>query len=331
MPPSSRRLIFRRQELPIRGGFRISRETRRIAQSLIVEIAEGGHTGRGECTPYPRYGESVDSVIAQIESRRKEVEAGLDRERLQTRLPPGAARNALDCALWDLEAKQSAAPVWRRAGLPEPRMLTTAVTVSIDAPNAMAARAAGLKAPVVKMKLAGDGADPDRVRAVAEAAPASRLILDANEAFAPAQFERFLAALPQADAVALIEQPLPAAADEALEFMTCPVPICADESLHTRADLDRLARRYQVINVKLDKTGGLTEAIALVEAARARGLKIMVGCMLASSLSMAPAFLIAQQADFVDLDGPLLLDRDVENGIQFDGARMHPPALSLWG
>lgn len=331
MPPSSRRLTIRRQELPIRGGFRISRETRRVAHSIIVELAESGHVGRGECTPYPRYGESAESVIKQINSLRKQIESGLGRERLQERLPPGAARNALDCALWDLAAKQSAAPVWRLAGLSEPRMLTTAITISIDAPAAMAARAAELKAPLIKMKLAGDGGDPDRVRAVAEAAPASTLILDANEGFAPARFERFLADLPRADAIALIEQPLPADADEALEFMTCPIPICADESLHTRADLDRLARRYQAVNVKLDKTGGLTEAIALVDGARARGLKIMVGCMLASSLSMAPAFLIAQQADFVDLDGPLLLERDVANGIQYDGARMRPPASALWG
>lgn len=331
--PTKLTLAVVTESFPIRGTFRIARGAKTQAQVVVASLrAANGIVGHGECVPYARYGETVDGVMAAISGLGDRFTQGLDRAALQTVLPPGAARNALDCALWDLEAKQSGSRVWQLAGLPMPTPVTTTFTLSIDEPDAMAKAAAAVAAtrPMLKLKLAGDGADLERVAAVRAAAPACRLIVDANEGWQPSD----LAALPMALAglgVEMIEQPLPAGADEALVDFQSPIPIGADESAHGLHGLDRLAARYDVINIKLDKTGGLTEALALRDAAKAHGLRIMVGCMVATSLSMAPALLLAQGADYVDLDGPLLLDRDREPGLTYDGARLMPGGPNIWG
>ena len=297
---------------------------------VVAEITDGAHRGRGEATPYPRYGESVEACLAELEALREAVEAGLDRAALQSRLAPGAARNALDCALWDLEAKQADERAWTRAGFARLDPVKTCFTLSL-APAPEMAEAARRQAgrPMLKLKIGGAD-DLDRVEAVRAAAPKTRLVVDANEAF---DFETLRRLAPEFArlGVMLIEQPLPAGADDALEGYASPVPLCADESLHTRAELDACARRYAGVNIKLDKTGGLTEALALRHAARARGLEVMAGCMVATSLAMAPALLIAQAAAVVDLDGPLLLARDREPGLAFTGSMIAPPAVELWG
>ncbi len=326
----TRGMLIRRECFPFRRLFRISRGSKAVAQVITVELDEGGAVGRGECVPYGRYGETVEAVAAALESHRRDVEAGMPREAVQSALPAGAARNALDCALWDLEAKLAGRPAWQLAGLPPPAPLTTAFTIAIDTPvaMAMAAREASGR-PLLKLKLHGDG-DLDRVRAVRAAAPQARLIVDANEGWTP----RILAELgpPLAMAgVELIEQPLPAGQDEALRGLPCPVPLGADESFHLGADLDRLRGLYQVLNLKLDKTGGLTEALKVKAAATAAGFRIMVGCMVGSSLSMAPAVLLAQDAAFVDLDGPLLLAEDRHPALRYDSATVYPPDAALWG
>lgn len=321
------------ESFPIRGTFRIARGAKTQAHVVVATLcAADGTIGRGECVPYARYGETVDGVMAALSGLSDRFAQGLDRTGLQSALPPGAARNALDCALWDLEAKQSGRRVWELAGLAMPAPVTTTFTLSIDEPDAMAKAAAAIAAtrPLLKLKLAGDGADLARVAAVRAAAPACRLIVDANEGWQPSD----LATLPTALArlgVEMIEQPLPAGADDALVDFQSPVPIGADESAHGLHGLDRLAGRYDVINIKLDKTGGLTEALALRDAARARGLRIMVGCMVATSLSMAPALLLAQGADYVDLDGPLLLDRDRKPGLTYQDALLLPGSAEVWG
>ena len=326
-----RALFVAAESWPIAGAFRIARGSKSEAQVIVASIADGAARGRGECVPYARYGESMDSVQAQIESVRGEIERGLSREALHRALPAGAARNALDCALWDLEAKRARKPVHELAGLPPPKPVATAFTLGIDTPARMgeAARTAGVR-PILKLKLAGDADDLARVAAVREAVPQSKLIVDANEAFTR---ESLAALAPQLArlGVALIEQPLPANADEPLESFASPVPLCADESAHDRDTLGAVAGRYAYINIKLDKTGGFTEAIALARAAHARGLKLMVGCMVATSLAMAPAVLLAQDADWVDLDGPLLLSRDRDPGLRYDGALVYPPEAVLWG
>ena len=315
---------------PIKGSFTISRGSKTAAEVVVVEVAEGGAVGRGECVPYTRYGESVAGVIAEIEALRGAVAAGLDRERLQRALPPGAARNALDCALWDLDAKRAGTPVWRLAGVPEPRPAVTAYTISLDDPQTMAAAArANAARPLLKLKLGAEGV-VERVRAVREAAPGATLIVDANEAWTPALLADALPDLANLG-VAMIEQPLPADGDAALAGIDRPVPLCADESCHDSATLAGLDGRYDMINIKLDKAGGLTEALRLANAAEAAGLRIMVGCMIATSLAMAPAALIAPRARFVDLDGPLLLARDREPGIAFEGSVMQPAPRALWG
>jgi L-alanine-DL-glutamate epimerase-like enolase superfamily enzyme len=280
--------------------------------------------------PYPRYGETPAGVAATIQALAPQIAAGLDRETLQHALAPGAARNALDCALLDLEAKISGRPAHEILGLPPPRAVTTAFTLSLDTPEAMAraAIAAGPR-PLLKLKLGPDEALA-RVRAVHHAAPSATLIVDANEAWSLAQLAMLAPAL-GALGVALIEQPLPAGADTALAGFSCPIPLCADESFHTGADLPRIAACYQAVNIKLDKAGGITAAAALLAEARTRGLSIMVGCMVATSLAMAPAMLIASGADYVDLDGPLLLARDRAPGIRYDGSLMAPPSPKLWG
>lgn len=325
-----RRLSHRAEALPIRGAFTISRGSRTETLAVVCEIEDGGSIGRGECVPYARYGESVESVRAQIESVAAAISEGADRTGLQGLLPAGAARNAVDCALWDLEAKRAGARAWDLIGMTAPDRIVTAYTLSLDDPERMAAaaRAAGDR-PVLKIKLGGDG-DTERVAAVRESAPRARLIVDANEGWSPAELEARIAAMAGLG-VALVEQPLPAADDAALMGIERAVPVCADESCHDRAGLERLMGRYDYINIKLDKTGGLTEALALVEEAERRGLGIMVGCMLSSSLAMAPAMMVAARASFVDLDGPLLLARDREPGIRYEGSVMRTPPPELWG
>ena len=327
-----RRLSVREEVWPLARPFTISRGAKTEARVVVVDIEDedGRARGRGEGVPYPRYDESVEGVLAQIDAVRDEIEAGLDRERLQTRLPPGAARNVVDCALWDLEAKAAGQRVWTLAGLPEPHPVTTAYTISLDTPQVMAAAAReAAERPLLKLKIGG-AHDLDRVEAVRVAAPRARLIVDANEALSFDELVRLAPAFAGLG-VKLIEQPLPAGADAELEHYDSPVTLCADESLHTRAELDACARRYGAVNVKLDKTGGLTEALALVRAAQERGLKLMIGCMVSTSLSIAPALICAQAAAVVDLDGPLLLARDRTPGLHFDGSSLWPPDPALWG
>jgi L-Ala-D/L-Glu epimerase len=326
---TGRKLTARVERWPIAGAFRISRGAKTEAEVVVAEVIGGGARGWGEATPYARYGETTRGVLDLIESVRDAMERGLSHEALQQALPPGAARNALDCALWDLEAKASGIPAWRRAGIEAPRPLTTFYTVSVDTPEAMGRAAALSGRPALKLKLGGEG-DLARVAAVRAAAPDARLVVDANEALTFAELQVLAPAL-AALGVELIEQPLPAGKDEALEGYDSPVMLCADESLHTRAELEACARRYGCVNVKLDKCGGLTEALALMAAARVRGMAVMAGCMVATSLSMAPAMLFAQDAAFVDLDGALLLARDREPAIQAAGSVLQPPDAKLWG
>ena len=323
-------LDVRRESWPIRGTFAISRGSRTATEVVVAELTRDGHTGRGECVPYPRYGETVEGVIADIESLRARLMSGLDREGLQTALPAGAARNAVDCAFWDLEAKRAGLRVFELAGLPAPKPLTTAYTLSLDTPEAMGrAAAANAHRPLLKLKVTGDG-DLDRVRAVRANALRSKLVVDANEAWTPEQFTRFVPEL-KGLGVTMIEQPLPAKADATLASLKRAIPVCADESCHDAATIEGLVGRYDMINIKLDETGGLTEALKLRAAAEAKGFGVMVGCMIATSLSMAPAVLVAQGAEVVDLDGPLLLARDRDAGLRYDGSTVHPADAALWG
>jgi len=315
---------------PIAGRFTISRGAKTEAVVVLVTIREGDAAGRGESVPYARYGETPASVVAAIEAVAPRIAGGIGREALRAAMPAGAARNAIDCALWDLEAKRSGRSAADLAGVGPLRAVETAYTLSLGTPDEMAAAAKGASSrPILKVKLGGAG-DPARIAAVRAAAPAAHLLVDANEAWSAETIAANLAACAAAG-VELVEQPLAAAADALLAGMPRPVPICADESLHVAADLPRLAGRYDAVNIKLDKAGGLTEALDLAAAARAAGLKIMVGCMVATSLSMAPAFLLAQTADFVDLDGPLLLTRDRPDGLRAEGSRLAPPDRTLWG
>jgi L-alanine-DL-glutamate epimerase-like enolase superfamily enzyme len=326
----ARQLIAAREVFPYRHVFRISRGSRTESVVVTATITEGALRGCGESMPYSRYGETPDSVLAQIEALRPAIEAGMEREALQRALPPGAARNALDCALWDLEAKRSGKRVWELAGLKAPEKVTTAYTLSLDTPENMerAARAAGDR-PLLKIKLTGEG-DLERVAAIRRGAPKSRFIVDANEGWSAQQFERFASEL-AGFGVELIEQPLPAANDGGLAEVRHPVPVCADESCHDTATLAGLGTRYDAINIKLDKTGGLTEALRLRDAGRKAGRRIMVGCMVGSSLAMAPAILVAQGAEWIDLDGPLLLAQDRTPGLVYEGSVVSPPARELWG
>ena len=327
-------LEVRRERFRIAGTFRIARGARTVSEVLTVTLSRDGAVGRGECLPYARYDETLDSVEAAVRTLAGALGDGLDRAALQRLLPAGAARNAVDCALWDLEAKASGTPVWRLAGLAEPGPVTTAYTLSIDAPEAMreAARREAAR-PLLKVKLGGEGgaeADLERLAAVREGAPAARLLVDANEGWSIRDYERVAPRLAGLG-VALVEQPLPAADDAPLGEARRPVPTCADESCHDRASLDRIAGRYDVVNVKLDKAGGLTEALALAAEARERGLGLMVGCMVGSSLAMAPAMLVAQLADTVDLDAPLLLAEDRTPALVYEGSTAHPAERALWG
>lgn len=328
-------LAARIERWPIAGGFTISRGAKTEAVVIVAEVSRQGLNGeaiigRGECVPYARYGETPEGTLAAILSLRDEFHGGLDRQGLQTRMPPGAARNALDCALWDLEAKVANKRIWDLLGQAAPRPLTTAYTISLGTPESMAeATAKAAHRPLLKIKLGGDG-DEARIAAVRRAAPDAELIVDANEAWIDGNLARHLAACAAAG-VTMIEQPLPAGQDLALARIKRPVPVCADESVHDRASLEGLRDRYDAINIKLDKTGGLTEALAMAEAARALGFGLMVGCMVATSLAMAPAMMIAQGARVVDLDGPLLLAKDRDNGLRYEGSTVYPPDAGLWG
>ncbi len=327
-----RRLSVAHESWPIAGSFTISRGSKTSAEVVTVTLEQSGATGRGECVPYARYGETIDGVMAALDAAAPAIEAGLERSDIASVVAPKAARNALDCALWDLEAKLTGQPAWKLAGLAGLEPVTTAFTLGLDTPEAMAAGAAKAideHRPLLKLKLGRDG-DEDRLRAVRETAPDARIIVDANEAWNPAALRGMLGVCRQTG-VELVEQPLPADADGFLREFEHPVPICADESAHDRSGLTSLVGKYDVINIKLDKTGGLTEALALADAAAAAGLGVMCGCMLATSLAMAPAMLVAQRATVVDLDGPLLLARDRHPGIAFEGATMHPPPAALWG
>ena len=323
-------LIAAREEIwPLKQPFRISRGSRSEARVVVVTVTDGKHTGRGEAVPSARYGQSGASVLAQIESI-KSVPS-LDRQKIQKLLPAGAARNALDCALCDLEAKASGKRAWELANIPIVHTVETSFTISLDTPAVMATAAkANANASILKLKLGGDNMDLPRVQAVREAAPAARLLIDANESWSPSHYRENVPAL-NGLGVELIEQPFPANADDVLETLDHPVPVCADESCHTSVDLPRLTNRYEVLNVKLDKTGGLTEALLLTERARQAGFKLLMGCMVCTSLGIAPARLLASAADYVDLDGPLLLAGDRHHGIAYENGRIGLPSRQLWG
>jgi len=313
---------------PLKETFRISRGSRTDALVIVATVNDGQHTGRGEGVPIRRYSQTCESVLAQIESIKQEKT--LDRQHLQKLLPPGAARNALDCALWDLEAKRSGKRVWQLANIATVPEVETSLTISLDTPDKMAdAAKAHSNAPILKLKLGGDDVDLVRVEAVRRAAPRTRLLIDANESWSPEHYRKVAPKLKKLE-VLLIEQPFPANADDVLEKLDHPVPVCADESCHTTADLPRMRNRYDVINVKLDKTGGLTEALLLCERARESGFKLLIGCMVCTSLSIAPARLLASNADYVDLDGALLLARDRDR-LQYNNGKIGLPSAELWG
>ena len=326
----SRALAAVEERWPLAEAFVISRGAKTEARLVVAELAQGGVRGRGECTPYERYDETPETVLAAIAAVRAKVEGGCNRDELQKLLPASAARNALDCALWDLEAKTAGVRAFELAGRHRLDPVKTAYTISLGSPAEMAEAAAkAARRPMLKLKLGDDG-DLERVQAVRAAAPLTRLIVDANEAWDFHTLEALAPEFAKLD-VRLIEQPLKAGEDEALQGFDSPVPLCADESLHTRAELDACARRYACVNIKLDKAGGLTEALATAAMARRRGLMVMIGSMVATSLSMAPAMILAQGADFVDLDGPLLLARDREPGLSYLGSMIEPPRPDLWG
>ena len=315
---------------PILGSFTISRGAKTEAAVVVAELSDGSVRGRGECVPYARYGETIEGVTAALETMRPQLQQGLDRAGLQHAMPAGAARNALDCALWDLAAKRAGRPVYELAGLPAPGPVTTAYTISLAEPALMAQAAErAAHRTLLKVKLGAAG-DPARISAVRAAAPKATLIVDANEGWDEDNLAANLDACAQAG-VALVEQPLPDGRDDVLARMKRPLPICADESVHDRASLSALAGKYDAINIKLDKAGGLTEALAMLAEAEQRNFTIMIGCMVATSLAMAPAVLLAQRARFVDLDGPLLLSKDRPDGLRYADSLIYPPSPALWG
>jgi len=314
---------------PIAGTFTISRGSKRVAEVVVVEVSDGRHRGRGECVPYPRYGETAAGVVAAVEAAREPMSRGLDRAALQRLMPAGAARNGIDCALWDLAAKRSSQPAHALGGLPPLRPLKTVYTISLGSPDAMAQAARQAARSLLKIKLGGAG-DPERIRAIRQAVPDAELIVDANEGWSRENLAENLAACADAG-VAMVEQPLPAADDAALAEVLHPIPVCADESVHDRATLSRLKGKYEAVNIKLDKAGGLTEALALADEASRLGFTIMVGCMVSTSLAIAPATLVAQRARVVDLDGPLLLAADRPDGLRYEGSTLYPPSPALWG
>lgn len=323
-------LSVREEVFPVAGTFTISRGSRTEIRVVTVSLSDGAVSGHGECVPYMRYGETVDSVINTIRSLEDDLKNGLDRHSLQSRLPAGAARNALDCALWDLEAKRIGKPVWQLAGLDAPVPVTTAYTLSLASPDAMREQARrNADRPLLKVKLGADG-DLERIEAVREGAPQSAIIIDANEGWTVESY-RALAPEFKRLGVAMVEQPLPVEADDVLRDIERMLPVCADESCHDRHSLSKLEGKYDLVNIKLDKTGGLTEALALKKEAEAAGFGIMIGCMLGTSLAMAPATLLAQNVAYVDLDGPLLLAADRPCPIHYSGSLIDPPKSELWG
>jgi L-alanine-DL-glutamate epimerase-like enolase superfamily enzyme len=327
---SADKLEFRvaEQSWPLDQPFRTSRGASTEVRVVVVTVTDGHHTGRGEAVPISRYRQTPASTVTLLEQIFPRC---VDREQIPDLLPANAARNALDCALWDLAAKSSGKRVWELATIPVVNSVETAFTISLDTPEKMAAAAnASLGAPILKLKLGGDGFDLPRVEAVREAAPAARLMVDANESWAPSHYREIVPALGGLG-VELIEQPFPAGADDVLETLDHPVPVCADESCHTSADLPRLVNRYEAINVKLDKTGGLTEALLLAAGARQSGLKLLIGCMACTSLGIAPARLLAGATDYVDLDGPLLLAGDRHHRLIYENGRIGLPQRELWG
>ena len=318
------------ETFPIAGTFTISRGAKTTADVVTCTIGASGLIGHGECVPYGRYGESVAGVLEAVETMRAAVEDGIGREELARVMPAGAARNAIDCALWDLEAKLSGVPTWQVINSAAPQKLVTAYTLSLGEPEAMRRQAAEHTGRALLKVKVGTADDAARIRAVRAGAPESAIILDANEGWTPENLAYHFSVCAEAR-IALVEQPLPAGNDGALRDHARPIPVCADESVHRTEDVARLVDRYDAINIKLDKAGGLTEALALREAANELGLKVMVGCMVGTSLGMAPAVLLAQGADFVDLDGPLLLARDREPGLHYEGSNVYPPEATLWG
>jgi L-alanine-DL-glutamate epimerase-like enolase superfamily enzyme len=318
------------ERFPIAGTFTISRGSKTEAEVISCTISEGGHAGRGECVPYKRYGETMDGVREAIEAMRGRIAGGISRTALLDAMPAGAARNAIDCALWDLEAKISGTSVADAIAAAPLRALETAYTLSLGEPEAMAAQArANAARPLLKVKIGGDN-DIARIRAVRQAAPDSRIILDANEGWSDDNIVANLAFAAE-QGIALIEQPLPAGHDEILRHIAHPVPICADESVHEAKNLEALVGLYDAVNIKLDKSGGLTAALVLRDRARELSFGVMIGCMVGTSLAMAPAVLLAQDADYVDLDGPLLLARDRVPGLVYQGSLVSPPDTALWG
>ena len=328
-------LDARIERWPIEGNFTISRGAKTEAVVVVAKVTHGNTTGRGECVPYPRYGETPEATLAAILGMTDAIASGfgggsLDRQALQAAMPPSAARNAVDCALLDLEAKQGNKRIWDHLGRAALPACVTAYTISLGTPETMATAAAkAAHRRLLKIKLGGDG-DGLRIAAVRQAAPHAELIVDANEAWTEANLEQNLAACAKAG-VTLVEQPLPAGKDRRLAHIERPIAVCADESVHDRASLSGLRERYDAVNIKLDKTGGLTEALAMADAAAAQGFSIMVGCMVATSLAMAPAMLLTPMARFVDLDGPLLLARDRDGGLRYEGSLVYPPDAALWG
>ncbi|TWH24492.1 MULTISPECIES: N-acetyl-D-Glu racemase DgcA [unclassified Aminobacter] len=325
-----RDLFVRAERFPLAAAFTISRGTKTEAAVLTCTIRDGANAGHGECVPYARYGETLENVTEQIEAARSAIENGASREEILSIMKPGAARNAVDCALWDLEAKSGAGPVTERIGVATAKPLITAYTISLGEPEQMGAAAReNAHRPVLKVKV-GTEDDVSRIAAVAEAASNARIILDANEGWTEDNIRKHLLAAARYR-VAVVEQPLPAGRDEILRNIPHPVPVCADESVHTVEGLEQLLGLYDAINIKLDKTGGLTGALTLHQRARELGFGIMVGCMVGTSLAMAPAVLLAQDADFVDLDGPLLLAKDREEPLTYEGSLVYPPSPALWG
>jgi L-alanine-DL-glutamate epimerase-like enolase superfamily enzyme len=325
-----RELRISRRSFPLVAPFRIARGVKHAADVVTVELRQGAMIGRGEAVPYARYDESMESVLEEMEALRTELVAGMGRDELQARLPPGAARNALDTAMWDLESRLSSVPVWARLARPPRTMLVSAITVSIDTPERMGTAAARIGGTgLIKIKVDAD--DPAaRIDAVRKAAPDAHLIVDPNESWDIDLLREMQPTLERAG-VELLEQPLPAEADDALLGFASRVPICADEACHVTSDLPRLRDRYQAVNIKLDKTGGLTEAWRLLRAARAEGFRIMVGCMVCSSLGITPALEIAREAEFIDLDGPLWLQHDYPGGVSLQEGLLRPPAPAFWG
>lgn len=322
--------LVRAESWPIRDGFRIARGARAAADVLVLELHDGGLIGRGECVPYARYGESIDSVRAEIEAVCRDLQ-GRDARAQMLTMPPGASRNAIDCALWDLEAKCKGTPVWQLAGLIEPpRAIHSMRTVSVDNVEKMKLAAVELVlAPVIKVKVDG-GQDMERIAAVHESAPDAELVVDANEAWSPEQLRTWLPMLPDLG-VTVLEQPLSVDDDSALDGIERAVALCADESFHDRHSFARIGQRYDMVNIKLDKTGGLTEALYCTDEARRLGLRVMLGCMVSTSLAIEPALLLASDADYVDLDGPLLLERDRQGALHDRDAGLLRPSNSIWG